>query len=150
MSVALVLHLLFAVIWVGGMFFAYLCLRPATGLLDPPVRARLWAATLTRFFRWVWVTVGVLLVSGLYMVHVRGSIVAGSPYIYAMIVTGIVMMLLFAYIFFVPFRRLKRAVAAGDFATAELALRRIRALVGFNLLLGLMVLIAAVGGQVPY
>jgi uncharacterized membrane protein len=29
MGIALALHVLSAVVWVGGMFFAYLCLRPA-------------------------------------------------------------------------------------------------------------------------
>src|SRR5690606_1619191 len=55
MAVPLVLHILAAVIWVGGMFFAYMALRPAMGAtLDPESRPRLWLHTLDRFFRWVW------------------------------------------------------------------------------------------------
>ena len=39
MSVTITLHLLSAVIWVGGMFFAYMVLRPAAAtLLEPPQR----------------------------------------------------------------------------------------------------------------
>jgi putative copper export protein len=34
-SVALVLHSLSAVVWVGGMFFALFALRPATAPLEP-------------------------------------------------------------------------------------------------------------------
>ncbi len=34
-TIALTLHILSAVVWVGGMFFALLVLRPASGLLDP-------------------------------------------------------------------------------------------------------------------
>ena len=34
-TIPLALHLLAAVIWVGGMFAAYVCLRPAAGALDP-------------------------------------------------------------------------------------------------------------------
>ena len=41
LSIALTLHLLSAVVWVGGMFAAYLCLRPAAGPLEPPQRDRL-------------------------------------------------------------------------------------------------------------
>src|SRR5437773_1376556 len=41
-SVLIPLHLLFAAIWVGGMFFAVLALRPAAFALDPAVRLPLW------------------------------------------------------------------------------------------------------------
>ena len=39
MALAITLHILGAVIWVGGMFFAYMALRPvAAALLEPPQR----------------------------------------------------------------------------------------------------------------
>ena len=47
---ALALHVLGAVVWVGGMFAAYMCLRPAAGPLDPPVRLKLWRAFFQKFF----------------------------------------------------------------------------------------------------
>ena len=53
---AITLHLLAAVIWVGGMFFAYMALRPATGSLEPSIRLTLWSQTLKRFFPWVWIS----------------------------------------------------------------------------------------------
>jgi len=40
----LALHLLAAVAWVGGIFFATMALRPASMLLDPPLRRR-WPAS---------------------------------------------------------------------------------------------------------
>lgn len=148
MFLALLLHLVAAVVWVGGMFFAWLCLRPAAGHLEPPVRARLWVETLSRFFAWVWAAVAVLLASGIYMVRALGGMGAVNPYVHAMIGLGVLMMLLFAHVFFAPFRRLKRGVAGGDSAAAGKALGQIRLLVGVNLVLGLLVLIAAAGGQV--
>ena len=33
---ALALHILGAIVWVGGMFAIYMCLRPALGTLEPP------------------------------------------------------------------------------------------------------------------
>ena len=33
-ALALALHILGAVVWVGGMFAIYMCLRPALGMLD--------------------------------------------------------------------------------------------------------------------
>ena len=38
MRIALWLHLLATVVWVGGMFFAHVALRPAVAALPPPVR----------------------------------------------------------------------------------------------------------------
>ena len=69
MPLAITLHLLAAIIWVGGMFFAYMALRPVAGsLLEPPVRLKLWTQVFSRFFPWVWLTVLVLLITGLWMI----------------------------------------------------------------------------------
>src|ERR1700719_253595 len=53
-AVALAMHIFGAVIWVGGMFSIYVCLRPALGTLDPPQRLRLMRDTFQKFFLWVW------------------------------------------------------------------------------------------------
>jgi len=64
MEIARLLHLLGVVIWVGGMFFAYMTLRPAAAaLLEPAQRLPLWQATLSRFFTWVWIAVALIIVS---------------------------------------------------------------------------------------
>jgi len=41
-ALALALHTLGAVVWVGGMFAIYVCLRPALGTLEPPERSGYW------------------------------------------------------------------------------------------------------------
>lgn len=142
MAIALVLHLLFAVIWVGGMFFAWMCLRPATSTLDAPTRLKLWADALGKFFPWVLFAVVVLLVSGFYMLHALGGMQHATPYVHVMLGLGVLMMLMFLHVFFAPFKRLKRGVAASDFEIAAKGLKQIRLLVGVNLLLGLIVLVA--------
>ena len=63
-TIALTFHILGAVIWVGGMFAAYVCLRPAAGSLEPPQRLKLWRGFFAKFFPWVWVAVILLLGSG--------------------------------------------------------------------------------------
>ena len=70
-TVALILHALSAVVWVGGMFFAHQVLRPATAALDPGPRLLLWSRVLGRFFAWVIAAIVLLLVSG-YVHGVRG------------------------------------------------------------------------------
>jgi uncharacterized membrane protein len=66
MGVALLLHLLAAVIWVGGMFFAHVALRPvAAAQLESPVRLTLWAGVFKVFFPWVFAAIATLLLTGL-------------------------------------------------------------------------------------
>jgi uncharacterized membrane protein len=143
----ILLHLLGVVVWVGGMFFAYMALRPvAAKLLEPPQRLPLWAGTFARFFPWVWTAVVMILVSGLAMIMQLGGF-SGLPWpIHLMFVVGLVMMLIFMHVFFAPYGRLKRSVAAQDWKAGGAALGQIRGLIGMNLILGLLnVLIGVIG-----
>jgi len=63
-AVALALHIFGAVVWVGGMFAIYVCLRPALGTLEPPQHLRLMRVTFEKFFPWVWLAILLLLASG--------------------------------------------------------------------------------------
>ena len=141
MSLALFLHLLSAVIWVGGMFFAYMCLRPAAGLLDPPARLSLWAGTFERFFVWVWIAVVLLAATGYWMLAKLGGFGSVGIYVHIMHALGIAMILVFLHVYFAPYRRLRGSVAAGDFPLAAKHLNQIRILVAVNLSLGLLVLV---------
>src|SRR5262245_4145002 len=90
------LHVIAAVIWVGGMFFAYMVLRPSAGPLEASARLALWHRVLGRFFPWVWASIVVLLVSGYAMLFLRfGGFQTAPVYVNVMQLTGIVMMLLF-------------------------------------------------------
>ena len=146
---ALALHALAAVIWVGGMFFAYMALRPvAATLLEPPQRLPLWARTFDRFFPWVWVAVITLPIAGYLLVGRLYGGLGGAPvHIHLMQGLGWVMIALFAYVYFIPFRHLRAAVAARDWPTGGAALARIRRVVGINLILGLIVVAVAAGGR---
>ncbi len=146
MKIALFFHLLGVAVWVGGMFFAYLCLRPVAGaLLEPPQRLRLWAGVFSRFFSWVWVSVASILGSGVYMLYLVGERYA-PVYAYVMAGAGILMMLIFAHLWFAPYRRLLRAVKADDWPAGGKALAQIRVLVGTNLAIGLLVITVATLG----
>ena len=135
------LHLLAVVIWVGGMFFAHVCLRPALAALDPPVRLRLMHAVLTRFFAVVGVVVLVVLATGLWMVaqtSAGGALPLGWT---VMAVLGLVMMAVFGHIRFALFKRLDRAVAAQDWPAGGAALAKIRQAVLLNLFFGGVVIV---------
>ena len=148
MEIARLLHVLGVVVWVGGMFFAYMALRPvAATVLEPPQRLPLWQATLRKFFAWVWAAIALILLSGLWMIHVFGGFGAIGPYVHVMFGIGIVMMLIFVHVFFAPFRRLTRFVEAKDWKPAGAALGQIRKLVGLNLILGLITIVVAILGR---
>lgn len=147
MNIALLLHLFGVAVWVGGMFFAYVALRPvAATILEPPQRLSVWAGVFGKFFPWVWISVGLILASGLYMLMQLGG--ASAPgYTLTMLVLGVVMMLLFAHVFFAPYKKLKRAVAEQAWPAGGAALGQIRLLVGINLSLGLITLAVGTLGR---
>lgn len=134
MPIAKFLHIIGLAIWIGGMFFAYTTLRPvAADRLEAPQRLALWEGVFGKFFAWVWLSVALILASGLYMMMKIGR---PPSYVSAMFIIGIVMMLIFAHVFFAPYKRLRRAVAAQDWPAGGAALAQIRQMVGLNLLLG--------------
>ena len=145
MTLALFLHIISVVVWVGGMFLAYVAVRPAAAdVLEPPQRLRLWALIFRHFFPWVWAAVILVLGSGFYMMGEMGAV---RPYVVVMAVIGVVMSMIFMHIYFAPFGRLKRAVTAEDWKAGGAALGQIRMLVGVNLTLGLMNVAVAVLGK---
>ena len=138
-ALALAIHTLAALIWVGGMFFAHVILRPAALDLAPPERLGLWRRVLPRFFNWVWLSIAALLVTGYGVLFLgyRGGMTGGALHIDLMQATGLIMMINFTYLYFGPFRAFKRAVDAAEYPVAAAALGRVRTIVIINLVLGL-------------
>ncbi len=147
-ATTLTLHLLSAVIWVGGMFFAYMALRPAAvRTLEASQRLPLWSATFQRFFPWVWTAVLILPATGYWMIFVELEDVASHRlYLYLMQGVGFVMIAIFLHVFFAPYQRLNRAVATKDWPAAGLQLKQIRMMVLLNTILGICTIIIAVSG----
>jgi uncharacterized membrane protein len=140
-------HLAGAIVWVGGMFFAHFCLRPAAmQVLEPPQRLPLWAATLRRFLRFVAVAVAVLVASGFHLLFRAG--LAGAPHGWlAMTVLGLVMTGVFVYVYAGLYPRLARNAQAANWPAAAAALNGIRRLVTVNLILSVAVVAAAVSAR---
>jgi len=148
MSALVSLHALAAVIWVGGMFFALVVLRPSAGPLAPQMRLALMHRVFGLFFPWVWASIVVLLGSGYALILVYyGGFSRVGLHIHIMQGTGIVMMLLFAHLYFAPWRRFCHAVETDAFADAASELGSIRRIVAINLALGLLTVIAGAGGR---
>jgi uncharacterized membrane protein len=147
-TVALILHALSAVVWVGGMFFALVMLRPAAQQLQPAPRLELWSRALGRFFAWVIAAIVLLLASGYGMVF---GVYAGfrgiGLHVHIMQGLGIIMMLLFFHLYFAPWRRFRAALARQDHAAAGRQLGQIRMIVTINLLLGLVTVAVGSSGR---
>jgi uncharacterized membrane protein len=142
------LHILSAVFWVGGMAFAYTILRPATGPLEPSARLALWRRVFATFLPWVGIAIVLLLISGYGMIStVFGGFRNLPMYVNIMQGIGIVMMLIYLHIFFAPWKRFRRAVDGGALPEAARNLNQIRILVGINLILGVVTILAGATGR---
>lgn len=144
LQIAQLLHLVAAIIWMGGMACLLFALRPAAlALLEGPVRARLMVGVWQRFFNIVAGFVVVLFFSGMHLYTsgfraVKAAVGTGSVAFgwNLMLALGILMFLIFGHIYFGGFRKFKRAVAAGDFPAAAKTAAQIHNLVVANFVLG--------------
>ena len=142
-AVAIAVHIVAAAVWVGGMFFAYVVLRPSTGELDPPVRLSLWAGVFKRFFPWVWMSVIALMLSGYWLIFGWFKGFGSSPgYVHVMHLLGWLMALLFVYMYYKIYPSFVSAVNSESWADAGAAMNRIRQIVLINLILGVVLLVA--------
>jgi uncharacterized membrane protein len=138
------LHVLAALVWVGGMFFAWLVLRPAAvAALDGPARLRLWVEVFQRFFVWVWMAIALLAISGMLMINTRFASFETTPrHVQVMIGGGIAMFALFFRIQSLLYPELRKAVQAEDWPAGAAAMAKIRRMVGINLMLGIAVVLS--------
>ncbi|HEX5338837.1 MAG TPA: CopD family protein [Gallionella sp.] len=142
------IHLLAVLIWVGGMFFSYVVLRPAAlEALDPPQRLCLWNAVFRRFFNWVWGAVGALLVSGFYLIYLYGGVAHVPRHVHIMLASGLAMMAIYGYVFFSCYVPLSLHVAKQRWKEAGEQMGRIRKLVAVNLALALLTVAAVAVGR---
>jgi len=149
LPIAISLHILSAIVWVGGMFFAYVIVRPCVGnVLNAPIRLKLWSQIFKQFFRWVWLAVILLLISGYWMVFVvYGGMKLVGMHVHAMNGIAWLMIILFVYLNVGPVKQLHSAVLAEEWSTAGQALAKTRQIVAINLALGLSTVIIAAGGK---
>lgn len=141
------IHIISAVLWVGGMFFALQILRPsAAELLPPPDRLRLWRNVFARFFPWVWGIVIALPVSG-YALMGQFGFDAFGMHVKIMQVIGFIMIFIFMHLFFAPYKKLCRAVDSEQFPEAGKQLQQIRWLVTVNVILGVILVAIAASGR---
>jgi uncharacterized membrane protein len=144
------IHLVAAIFWMGGMAFMLLALRPAAiTLLQPPERLMLMEAAWKRFFPIVLVSIVALFTTGtnLYTTAFRaikaatgqGAVPLGWN---VMLVLGLLMMVIFAYIYWVAFAKFKRAMAALDWSLAGTVAAQVHMWMVINFALGWLAIAA--------
>jgi len=134
------LHLLCAVLWVGGMFFAYVVLRPSLAAIEAPQRMLLHTQVFRKFFLVVWHAMTVIIISGFAMLGFVGGMADAPWQVHAMLGLGLVMAAVFLAIYFGPYRQFRRTTDRNRMVSS---LDSIRKLIGVNLVLGLITIIVA-------
>jgi len=133
----LALHLLAAVIWVGGMVFALFVLWPSLAVLSSADRLALYKQVFRRFFLWVWYAATTVILTGYAMVF---GVYGGYRYlgwnVQLMNLLGLIMAGIFLWMFLFPWYQLR----SSDHAPAVESIRR---LLFANLLLGIMTIAVA-------
>ncbi|SEF23164.1 CopD family protein [Variovorax sp. NFACC27] len=145
--IPLFIHLLCAAFWVGGMATMHFAVRPsAVATLEPPLRLRMMAATLRRFFVGVDASVTLLFATGVAMILAGGGFRGLHWRIEAMMSIAIVMLAIYVYIRASVFRAMRRAVDESAWPAAAARLNTVRKLVTVNLVLGVIVFgVATIG-----
>ena len=147
-SVVLALHILSAVIWVGGMFFALVVLRPSLSGLEPAPRVAVHNQVFRRFFLVIWHVMPIALITGYAMLFgVYGGFGGANWAIQTMQGLGLIMAAVFLAVFFGPWPRFRAAVSP---ARAGAAADMIRKLILLNLVLGLVTACVAAFGRTTW
>jgi uncharacterized membrane protein len=134
------LHLLCAVLWVGGMFFAYVVLRPSLAAIEAPQRMLLHTQVFRKFFLVVWHAMPLILITGGGMIALNWDMATAPWQIQAMMGLGLLMAAVFLALFFGPYRQFRRTIDRNRMASS---LNNIRKLIGINLVLGVITVIVA-------
>ncbi len=134
------------------MFFMLYCLRPVAHEMPPPERLKLMSQVMKRFFNYVAFALALTWISGLYSMLTVGFKSAPLNW-HLMLSIGLVMTLVFTYIWLFRFPQMIKALEPSDCQAPRLPeagrhMNAIRALVMLNLALGLLTIAIATIGRV--
>lgn len=124
----LFLHILFAIVWIGGMVYSLFFLKPSLKVIPQEEgRQKLLSSVFSRFFPAVWLSILVLFITGMGLWHGYRKDFSENPLFHTKLFIFGLMTLIFAYIHLFLFRKGK--------------LSNIPNLIWVNLILGVFVLL---------
>ncbi len=102
----LLLHIFFAMVWIGGMVFNLLFLHPAMkSIKNDETRKEVAGKVLRRFFLAVWLSIAVLLLTGFGLWHTYRPDLGSNPLFHIKLFLFSIMVINFIYIYFYLFRK---------------------------------------------
>ncbi len=131
-AIANFLHVLGVLIWIGGMFYTLFVLKPALSILGKE-KLNLVPQVMGRFFKYVWLAIFLLLVTGGYRAHLH----TGSYLFNIKLLLYLVMVLVFSFIYFVLYKNLQKSPTD----QRPLIINRITLLIKINFVLGLVIIL---------
>lgn len=139
MRIFLLLHLLGAIVWLGGMFTMLYVVRPTVTehLQQPADRLGFMLKGTGRFLKIVWFAMPLTLLTGFAMLGLVGFS-RMSPGVHIMLTLGLLMGVIFLVIWFGPFKKFRSAMASSDFPVAAKAHENVRKLVLTNMTIGFL------------
>jgi uncharacterized membrane protein len=147
MLLIVALHVLAVVVWVGGMAFALFVLRPGLAALPPPQRIGVLARVFARFLPVVGVAILVIVASGGAMLMELPGLRGQGWGLHVMTGVGAVMIVVYAVLWLRLNPRLQAAATAADWPAAAAVAESMRRGVLLNLVLGVVVILAAIVGR---
>jgi uncharacterized membrane protein len=147
-ALLILLHLLAAAVWVGGMAVMHFAVRPAAvAILPPPQRVPFMTAAIGRFLDLVGIAILVLLASAVALFVVGAGWAASGWSVQAMALVGLAMVAIYGWIRWAVYPRAVEAAQASQWPVAAGALDQVRRLVAINLALGTVVFVIALVGR---
>ncbi|GBE18938.1 copper resistance protein D [archaeon BMS3Abin16] len=142
------LHILAAVVWIGGMAFNLLVVRPSMGVVDLPQRLKLADGILRRFIPVVWISVGLLVLTGFLMTLKRVAsfeILLKTGYGNILILKLTLVAVMISIVASIRYSLLPRFESLIEAQSSDLnkVLRQMVTLVKVNLVLGVLILLLA-------
>lgn len=123
----LFLHIFFAMVWIGGMAYSLLFLKPSLKeILQEEQKQRFLNSVFSRFFLGVWLSIIVLFITGMGLWHGYRKDFSENLLFHLKLFLFALMTMVFIYIYFFLFRRGK--------------ISQVPNLVAVNLFLGILVL----------
>lgn len=148
MTVVFPLHILAIIVFLGGLFFATVVFQPLARGLDSETASSLWQPMLSRFFAWGWVSLLLILATGISLVFLKFGGYSGTPMIHrANMAIGIPAIALFVYVFFGPWQQYRRTTLRRDWTAAHKAITRLQVVMRIILVLGLVAAVVSAAGR---